>query len=209
VLGWLLAPRRAGGPAAVAPWPLLIATTAGSAAVVAAPAPLALFGLFLKVGSVLFGSGYVLLAFLRAELVVRRPWLTDAQLLDAIAIGQVTPGPVFTTATFVGYLLAGLPGAVASTIGIFLPAFLFVALSGPLMQWLRRSQGRRAALDGLVAASLALMAAVVLELARGALGTGAAQAIAAVALVVLLTTRLNAALPLFAAGLLGWWLQLT
>ena len=96
-----------------------------------------LFLFFLKVGAVLFGSGYVLLAFLRADLVERWHWLTEAQLLDAVAIGQITPGPVFTTATFIGYVLAGPKGGVLATIGIFLPAFIFVAISGPLVPRIR------------------------------------------------------------------------
>jgi chromate transporter len=103
---------------------------------------LPLFLCFLKVGSVLFGSGYVLLAFLRADLVQRWGWLSEAQLLDAVAVGQVTPGPVFTTATFIGYVLGGLPGAGLATLGIFLPAFAFVAVSGPLVPRIRRSPGR-------------------------------------------------------------------
>lgn len=90
-----------------------------------------MFLIFLKIGSVLFGSGYVLLAFLRTDFVEQRQWLTESQLLDAIAIGQVTPGPLFTTATFIGYILGGFPAAILATVGIFLPAFIFVALSGP------------------------------------------------------------------------------
>ena len=121
-----------------------------------------LFLVFLKVGAVLFGSGYVLLAFLRAELVVRLGWLSEGQLLDAVAVGQVTPGPVFTTATFVGYVLGGHAGAAAATAGIFLPAFLFVAVSGPLVPRLRRSAAAGAFLDGVNVASLALMAVVTL-----------------------------------------------
>ncbi|HEU4679365.1 MAG TPA: chromate efflux transporter, partial [Terrimicrobiaceae bacterium] len=117
-----------------------------------------LFLFFVKVGSVLFGSGYVLLAFLRADLVERWHWLTEAQLLDAIAIGQVTPGPVFTTATFIGYLLAGTKGGVIATLGIFLPAFVFVAISGPLVPRMRRSPLVGAFLDGVIVASLGLMA---------------------------------------------------
>ena len=99
---------------------------------------MALFLVFAKIGSVLFGSGYVLLAFLRSDLVERLGWLTEAQLLDAVAVGQVTPGPVFTTATFVGYLLGGPAAAAIATAGIFLPAFVFVALSGPLVPRLRQ-----------------------------------------------------------------------
>ena len=128
-----------------------------------------LFLVFLKIGSVLFGSGYVLLAFLRADLVVRRGWLTESQLLDAVAVGQVTPGPVFTTATFVGYLLGGVWGAVVATVGIFLPAFVFVALSGPLVPRIRRSPVAGAFLDGVNVASIALMALVTAQLARAAI----------------------------------------
>src|SRR5262249_16893988 len=108
----------------------------------------ALFLFFLKVGAILFGSGYVLLAFLRADLLDHWHWLTDRQLIDAVAIGQITPGPVFTTATFVGYLLGGVPGAVVATVGIFLPSFVLVALSGPLIPRLRRSPSAGAFLDG-------------------------------------------------------------
>lgn len=130
---------------------------------------LPLFLFFLKVGSILFGSGYVLLAFLRADLVERWGWLTNAQLLDAVAVGQVTPGPVFTTATFIGYLLAGPKGALVATIGIFLPAFIFVALSGPLIPRLRRSPLAGAFLDGVNVASLGLIAFVTYQLGRSAI----------------------------------------
>jgi chromate transporter len=129
----------------------------------AAVTPFSLTGLFLfflKVGAILYGSGYVLLAFLRADLVDHWHWLTDRQLLDAVAVGQITPGPVFTTATFVGYLLGGVPGAVVATIGIFLPSFVFVAISGPLVPGLRRSQSAGAFLDGVNVGALALMASV-------------------------------------------------
>ncbi len=127
-----------------------------------------LFGLFLRIGAVLYGSGYVLLAFLRTELVLGLGWLTDQQLLDAIAVGQVTPGPVFTTATFIGYVVGGLPGALLATLGIFLPAFVFVALSLPVLERLQRSVVARDLLDGVNAASLALMTAVTAQLAEAA-----------------------------------------
>jgi chromate transporter len=137
----------------------------------AAPAPglAALFLFFLKLGSVLFGSGYVLLAFLQADLVDRWHWLTQAQLLDAVAVGQFTPGPVFTTATFIGYLLGGWSGSVLATVGIFLPSFFLVAGLGPLVTRLRGSGLTAAFLDGVNAGALALMAAVTWTLGRAAL----------------------------------------
>ena len=152
----------------------------------------AMFLVFVKIGSVLFGSGYVLLVFLRADLVDRLHWLTEGQLLDAIAIGQITPGPVFTTATFIGYVLSGTPGAILATAGIFLPAFFFVAISGPLVPRLRRSQIAGAFLDGVNAASLALMAVVMVQLARTALVDYAAIVIGIAATVLLLRFNLNA-----------------
>jgi chromate transporter len=127
-----------------------------------------LFVFFLKVGSVLYGSGYVLLAFLRTGLVERFGWLSEAQLLDAVAVGQITPGPVFTTATFIGYILGGTHAALLATVGIFLPAFFFVAISGPLVPRIRRSPIAGAFLDGINAASLSLMAVVTLQLTRAA-----------------------------------------
>ncbi len=129
---------------------------------------LPLFLFFIKIGSVVFGSGYVLLAFLHADLVDHWHWLTTTQLLDAIAIGQVTPGPVFTTATFIGYLLAGVPGALIATAGIFLPSFIFVAVGSSIIPLLRKSNIAGAFLDGVVVASLALMAVVTWSLGRGA-----------------------------------------
>jgi chromate transporter len=152
-----------------------------------------LFGVFVKIGAVLFGSGYVLLAFLRADLVERLGWLTEQQLLDAVAVGQITPGPLFTTATFVGYLLGGGIGAVVATVGIFLPAFVFVALSGPLIPRLRGSPAAGAALDGVNAASLALMALVTFQLARAALVDPLTVLLAAVSAVLLLRFRVGSA----------------
>jgi chromate transporter len=178
----------------------------------AAPAqPLTLTALtlfFLKIGSVLFGSGYVLLAFLRADLVDRWRWLTDRQLLDAIAIGQFTPGPVFTTATFIGYVVAGSPGALLATLGIFLPAFVFVALSSPLIPRLRRSPWAAGFLDGVNAASLGLMAVVTWQLGRAAIVDVLTAALAGIAAIVVFTARINSAWLVLAAGNAGLIYQL-
>jgi chromate transporter len=178
-----IAPARGAGGVSFVPH---LTALGAAAAAVSQPFQLhTLFLVFLKIGAVLFGSGYVLLVFVRSELVVRLGWLTEGQLLDAVAVGQVTPGPVFTTATFVGYVLGGHAGAVAATIGIFLPAFLFVAASAPLVPRLRRSATAGAFLDGVNVASLALMAVVTVQLGRSAV-TDALTAILAVASAVLL-----------------------
>jgi chromate transporter len=150
-----------------------------------------LFFVFLKIGSVLFGSGYVLLAFLRADLVERFGWLTERQLLDATAIGLVTPGPVFTTATFIGYVLGGVAGAITATVGIFLPAFVFVALSGPIVPRLRQSAVAGAALDGVNVASLALMLVVALRLGASALVDGVTWTVALVSLALLISAKMS------------------
>lgn len=163
-----------------------------------------LFLLFVKVGSVLFGSGYVLLAFLRADLVERFHWLTEGQLLDAIAVGQVTPGPVLTTATFVGYVLGGLPGAMIATAGIFLPAFIFVAISGPLVPRIRSSPLAGSFLDGVNVASLALMAVVTWHLGRAALVDGLSVGLAVVGAVLLLRYRVNSAWLVLGGAAVGW-----
>jgi len=163
-----------------------------------------MFCFFLKVGSVLFGTGYVLLAFLRGDLVQRWGWLSEGQLLDAIAVGQVTPGPLFTTATFIGYLLAGKTGAALATVGIFLPAFVFVAISGPLVPKLRRSRLAASFLDGVNVASLALMAVVTWHLGRAALVDTLTVALAAVTTVVLLRYRVNSAWLVLGGALVGW-----
>lgn len=188
--------------------PLVAATGAlagtATAATVATPFGLwPLFLFFLKVGSVLFGSGYVLLAFLDADLVARWHWLTKNQLLDAIAVGQFTPGPVFTTATFIGYLLGGVEGAFVATAGIFLPAFLFVAISGPLIPRLRRSPTAGAFLDGVNVASLALMAVITARLARVAILDLPTLALLALTAFLLARTRLNSAWLVLGGGLIG------
>ena len=195
-------PARGAG-LAFAPW--LAATASASAPVGLWP----IFGFFVKVGSVLFGSGYVLLAFLQTDLVDRWGWLTSRQLLDAVAIGQVTPGPVFTTATFIGYLLAGSPGAVTATVGIFLPAFVFVALSGPLIPRMRQSPVAAAFLDGVVAASFALMAVVSWDLARAAIVDGWTAAIGVGAAIALIRFRVNSAWLVLAGAVIGLLLGIT
>lgn len=162
-----------------------------------------IFLLFAKVGSVLFGSGYVLLAFLRADLVQDRHWLSEGQLLDAVAVGQVTPGPVFTTATFIGYLLHGSTGALCATAGIFAPAFVFVSLSGPLVPRLRRSPRAARFLDGLNIASLALMAVVTWSLARAALIDLWAIGLMLASAALLLRYKVNSAWLVLGGGVLG------
>jgi chromate transporter len=191
ILAWLGA--RSAAPAAAA------------ATATALPAGVwPIFLIFAKVGAMVFGSGYVLLVFLRAELVERHAWLTQQQLLDAVAVGQVTPGPVFTTATFLGYLLHGTTGAIAATAGIFLPAFVLVAISAPLIPKLRASRTAGAVLDGVNVASLALMAEVTWQLARSAIVDWLTLALSIVsAVLVFRFPRLNSAWLVASAGLLG------
>ena len=171
-----------------------------------AAAPITLwriFLVFLKVGALLYGSGYVLLAFLRSDLVVNYGWLTDQQLLDAVAVGQFTPGPVFTTATFVGYLLAGVPGAAVATIGIFLPSFLFVALLARIMPHLRKSPWTAAFLDGINVTALALMAGVLWQIGRAAIVDIPTAIIAIAAAFLLFRLKINSAWLVAAGGVLG------
>ena len=169
------------------------------------PKPLFLY--FLKIGSILYGSGYVLLAFLQSDLVGRWHWLTSAQLLDATAVGQVTPGPVFTTATFIGYILGGVPGAVLATVGIFLPSFVFIALSGPLVPRLRQSTIAGAFLDGINVASLALMAVVTWQLARAAIVDITTLLLAMVSAVLVLRFRLNSVWLVLGGAIIGMIVQ--
>jgi chromate transporter len=197
--GW-----KSGGMALVAVPVMPGILAAGTAATAATPVTLAGLTLFfLKIGSVLFGSGYVLLAFLRADLVDRWHWLTDQQLLDAVAIGQFTPGPVFTTATFIGYLIAGSPGALLATVGIFLPAFIFVAASSPLITRLRRSSWAAGFLDGVNAASLGLMAVVTEQLGRSAIIDGFTAALALLSALLVFCLKINSAWLVLAGGILG------
>jgi len=174
------------------PWPVTPASL---------PA-IALF--FLKIGSVLFGSGYVLIAFLREGLVADYRWLTELQLLDAVAIGQFTPGPVLSTATFIGYLLAGWPGALVATAAIFLPSFLFVMASHPLIPRLRGSAAAAGFLDAVNVSSIGLMAAVTVEFSVGALKSWQGWAIGLAAFVGLVKFRVNPAWLVIAGALAGW-----
>lgn len=180
-------------------------SSSSSNAVVAATSPtlVKLLLVFVKTGAVVFGSGYVLLAFLQADLVTRTGWLTDAQLLDAVAIGQFTPGPVFTTATFIGYLLGSFPGAAVATLGIFLPSFLFVAVSGPLLAKVRKSKTASAFLDGVNVGSVALMAVVAVELGRAAVLDVPTALLGAASAVLLFRWRVNSAWLVLGGGALG------
>src|SRR5581483_2115973 len=180
---------------------------ASGAALSQAAAPFSqslLFLKFLKIGAVLYGSGYVLLAFLRADFVVRYGWLTDQQLLDAIAIGQVTPGPVLTTATFIGYLLGGVSGGLLATLGIFLPSFLLVAISNPFIPRMRRSAWLGGLLDGVNVASLGLMAAVTWELGRASWADPLAVLITLVSLGLLIRFRINSTWLILGGAVVGW-----
>ncbi|HLI28835.1 MAG TPA: chromate efflux transporter [Chloroflexota bacterium] len=167
-----------------------------------------LFFTFLKIGAVLYGSGYVLLAFLRNDFVERLGWLTNQELLDAVAIGQFTPGPVFTTATFIGYVTGGVAGAVVATIGIFLPGFVFVAAVNPLVPRLRRSPWMSGLLDGVNVAALGLMAGVTWELGRAALVDGLTVGVALVAAVLLIRFAVNSAWLVIGGGAVGLAAQL-
>lgn len=181
----------------------LVGALATAGAVAVAPFSLTrLFLTFLKIGSVLFGSGYVLLAFLRADLVQHLHWLTEKQLLDSVAVGQITPGPVFTTVTFIGYLVGGVPGAVVATIGIFLPGFFLVAASGPIIPRIRRSPVASAFLDGVVVGSLALMGYVT-WLGKAALVDPLTIALAAISAVVLFSSRVNPIWIMVVAAIAG------
>jgi chromate transporter len=179
---------------------LLAPLTAGGAVSVDL---LTLGGVFLKAGALLYGSGYVLIAFLRGDLVERLGWLTDAQLIDAVAIGQVTPGPVFTTATFIGFLLAGVPGAVVATVAIFLPAFVIVALVGPWVGRIRDRPITAALLDGVNAAAIGLLAAVSVQLGASAIRDPLTAAIGIAAAILLVIGRAPSVLLVLGGGVAG------
>lgn len=163
-----------------------------------------IFFTFLKIGSVLYGSGYVLLAFLEAEFIKKFGVLTYQQALDAIAIGQFTPGPVFTTATFIGYLLQGMPGAILATVGIFLPAFLIVIILNPIIPKLRESKWVGAALDGINIASLVLMAMVSIKLGLSSIMDILTIIIFIGSLYVIIKSKINSAFIILTGGIIGW-----
>jgi chromate transporter len=162
-----------------------------------------LFLVFLKIGAVLYGGGYVILAFLQNDLVERLGWLTQQQLIDAVSVGQVTPGPLFTTATFIGYVLEGVPGALVATLAIFLPSFFFVAITHRYIERMRSSPWFSGLLDGVNAAAVGLMGGVTIELAREAIVDARTVVVAVVALVLLVATRVNSAWLILAGGAMG------
>jgi chromate transporter len=175
-------------------------------AAVAERAPVDLWRLFLqflKFGAVVYGSGYVLFAFLRGDLVDRLDWLTEQQLVDALAIGQLTPGPVFTTATFIGYLLGGTSGALLATLGIFLPGFAFVALLQPLVRRMRRSAWAGDLLDGVNIGAVGLMAGVTWQLGRQAIVDLPTALLAFAAMVILFRFSINSGWLVLAGAALG------
>ncbi|MEL6469541.1 MAG: chromate efflux transporter [Cyanobacteria bacterium J06623_4] len=181
--------------------------TGSAAATTVSVGWVSVFLFFLKIGAVLYGSGYVLLAFLQRDLVEQQQWLTSQELLDAVAIGQITPGPVLTTATFVGYVVAGHAGAIAGTVGIFLPAFLLVGLVNPWVPKLRQSPWAGAFLDGVNAASLGLMAGVTYVLARAAVVDWPTLVLAGVSAIAVFRFKVNPAWLVLAGGALGFVFQ--
>ncbi len=185
------------------PVSVVLGQVGSSPAIVGTASWVNVFLFFLKIGSVLYGSGYVLLAFLQRELVERLGWLTSQQLLDAIAIGQVTPGPVFTTATFIGYLLAGNAGAIAATIGIFLPAFVLVAVINPWVPMLRQSPWVGSFLDGVNAASLGLMAVVTYTLGRASVVDWLTVILTLASAIAVFRFKINSAWLVLAGGIVG------
>ncbi len=185
-------------------WEPLISLLRVGTAAAAAPISLGLIFLtFLKLGAVVYGSGYTLLAFLRTDLVQNLHWLTDKQLLDAVSIGQVTPGPVFTTATFIGYVIGGWPAALLATLGIFLPSFVLIALIHPVASRLRQAVWTATLLDGVNAAALALMAGVLIQLGQHALTDVLTWAVAVLAFAILLRFKLNSVWLILAGAMIG------
>ena len=187
---------------------LFIVPGAGTALTYNGPTLMGIGLFFLKIGSILYGSGYVLVAFLQGGLVNSRHWLTQTQLLDAIAVGQFTPGPVLSTATFIGYLMLGIPGALVATIGIFLPSFVFVVISSPFIPKLRSSPLMRGFLDGVNAAALGLMLAVSITLMKTTLSSVPTWVIFMVSLASIVRWNLNAIWIITGAAILSWALSL-
>ncbi len=186
--------------------PIVSTPTLAAAAATPAASPVALTTLgllFLKIGAVLYGSGYVLIAFLQKSVVEHHGWLTESELLDVVALGQLTPGPVLATATVIGYMTAGLPGAVVATVAIFLPSFVFVSILNPLIPRLRKSAWLSAFLDAVNVAAVGLMAAVLIELGRGTLADWRPRLILALALIAILRFRVATPWVVLGAALLG------
>lgn len=207
-LAGALIARARSGPAGGGPRrTLLFGAGALGSLLPASPTTGSLFAYFLYAGSVLYGSGYVLVALLRRDLVESLGWLSERELFDAIAIGQVTPGPVFTTATFIGYLLDGTPGAIVSTVGIFLPSFLFVLLLHRFVLRMRSNATAAGFLEGVSAAAVGAIAAAMVVLGRDTLTSPALWAIALVAAIVLASTRINPTWLIAAGALAGWLLR--
>lgn len=198
--------RHRGNPlAAMIGLPVLLGFPAVGAATSAGGATLTGLALFfLKIGAILYGSGYVLVAFLQGGLVDARGWLTQAQLLDAVAVGQFTPGPVLSTATFIGFVLLGLPGAGIATAGIFLPSFIFVAIISPFVPRLRKSKQMSGFLDGVNAASLGLMLAMTILLGIASLTSPPLWVIFLTAATVSFVRNVNAAWIVVGGAALGW-----
>ena len=199
---WLRSGKPTSSTAALLTGGTLTGIAVGSGAVI--PFSLsALFLVFLKIGAILFGGGYVLVALIRSNLVTHLGWISERQLLDAIAMGQVTPGPISTTATFIGYLLGGLPGAVIATVAMFLPAFFFVAISGPLVPRLRHSLLAGAVLDGVNVAALALIAVASWQLFRTAVVDWTTLALAGLSFILLIRYRVNSVWLVLGGALIG------
>ncbi len=194
---------KRGGSVMLAVLPLLKVPLSVLSASVVPFSQTTLFFSFLKIGAVLYGSGYVLLAFFNSEFVVRLGWLTNQQLLDAIAAGQVTPGPLFTSATFAGYLMGGWSSALLATLAIFLPSFIFVALLSRFLPWLRKSWWAGAFLDGVNVASLGLMAGVSWQLGRATLIDWFTIALTILGLFLVFRFKVNSAWLILGGGLVG------
>jgi len=207
-VAWVVAERFAGKQAGGKTAGAVLVQGGAATASISLPSVAGVFLYFLKVGAILFGSGYVLLAVLRADLVEHLHWLTENQLLDAIAVSQGTPGPFFTVATFVGYVIAGWKGAVLATVGMFLPAFVFVAVTAKYLSKLRNSPMAGAFLDGVNAAAVALMAFVGWQFARETMLGATPIVMAVVAVVLVMRFQVNSAWVVLGGGLVGMGMRL-